>query len=162
MRPVLVMGALLGTWLGGCGDADLPPPPDQPVAFSHRLHAGDNEIGCTMCHAYAESSAVAGIPSVGRCQGCHRFVSKEKPEIQKVMKAFAEGKPIAWNRVHRLPDHVYFTHERHVRAGLACQTCHGEVEKMDLARQVSPLTMGWCVDCHRERGADTGCVVCHK
>jgi len=161
MRLPLVIAAL-GLALAACGDAPLPPPPDQPIAFSHKLHAGDNEIGCTMCHAYAEHAPVAGIPSVGRCRGCHRFVSKDKPEIQKVLAAFDEGKPIQWNRVHRLPDHVYFAHERHVQAGLACAECHGDVKSMDVARQVSPLTMGWCVDCHRGRGAETGCVVCHK
>jgi hypothetical protein len=132
------------------------------VAFSHRVHAGDNEIGCTMCHAYAARAPVAGAPSVGRCRGCHRFVDKEKPEVQKILKAYDDGKTIAWSRVHRLPDHVYFTHERHVQAGLECRACHGAVETMEGARQVSPLTMGWCVDCHRERGADVGCTACHK
>jgi len=161
MRASLATFALLAAGLG-CGDPAPPPAPDQPVAFSHKLHAGENEIGCTMCHAYAEHSTVAGIPSMGRCRGCHRFVAKDKPEIQSLLKAADDEKPIAWARVHRVPDHVYFTHERHVAAGLRCQQCHGEVQTMDTVRQVAPLTMGWCVDCHRERGADTGCLVCHK
>src|SRR5271166_2013314 len=134
MRPSLV-AAVMTAWLGGCGDPPPPPAPDQPLAFSHRVHAGDNEIGCTMCHAYAEHAPVAGVPSLGRCRGCHRFVSKDKPDVVKVLRAYDEGKPIAWNRVHRLPDHVYFTHERHVQAGVSCQTCHGEVQKMEVARQ---------------------------
>jgi hypothetical protein len=162
MRPSLATLGLSAALLGACGDSAPPPPPDQPVAFSHKVHAKDNELGCTMCHAYAERSTVAGIPSIARCRGCHRFVAKDKPEVQKILKAFDEGKPIEWNRVHRLPDHVYFAHERHVRGGVRCQECHGDVASMDLARQVSPLTMGWCVDCHRARGADTGCVTCHK
>ncbi len=139
-----------------------PPPPAQPVAFSHKLHAGTNGIGCRMCHAYAEHSTVAGIPSMARCFGCHKFVARDKPEVQKVIQAYQAGKVLEWNRVYRVPDHVFFTHERHLAAGLRCQTCHGEVQEMDVVRRVAPLTMGWCVDCHRQRNAPTDCLVCHK
>ena len=115
-----------------------------------------------MCHAYAWHSPIAGVPSVSRCNGCHKFVAKEKPAIQQVNQAFEEGKPIEWNRVHRVPDHVFFNHERHLRGGVKCQDCHGQVETMEVTRQVSPLTMGWCVDCHRAKGAPQDCLTCHK
>jgi hypothetical protein len=134
----------------------------QPVSFSHRIHAGVNRIGCPMCHAYAEHSRVAGIPSMARCVGCHKFVAKDKPDVQLVVTTYREGKVLEWKRVHRLPDHVFFTHERHLARGLRCQECHGDVAAMDVLVQVSPLTMGWCVDCHRTRQAPTDCLTCHK
>jgi hypothetical protein len=152
------MALLLGL---SCGPS-LPPPPQQPVAFSHKLHAGVNQIGCTTCHAYAWHSKIAGIPSAARCYGCHRFVDSDKPDIQLVNKAFQEGKPLVWNQVYRLPDHVYFTHERHIAAGVDCQQCHGAVAQMETMHQVTSLTMGFCLDCHRQRNAPTDCLTCHK
>ncbi len=136
--------------------------PPQALAFSHRVHAGVNRIGCRMCHAYADHSSSAGIPSMTRCIGCHKFIDRDKPDIQLLVKTADEGKVIEWARIYHTPDHVFFTHERHLAAGLRCQTCHGEVQAMDVVRQVSPLTMGWCVDCHRERSAPTDCLTCHK
>jgi Cytochrome c7 and related cytochrome c/Class III cytochrome C family len=161
--------------LAACGDR-LPPAPAQPIAFSHRVHVALNNIGCTSCHAYAERAPVAGIPSMARCQGCHKFVKEDKKdpaitaEIKVLLKILEDEKPIEWVRVHRVPDHVFFTHQRHVRAGVQCAECHGEVEKMETARQVSPLTMGWCLECHRRRQAErpaerarlTECLTCHK
>ncbi len=157
----MVVGVGLAWAASGCGPAG-PEAPVQPVPFSHRIHAGENAMGCTMCHVYAPHSPVAGIPSLERCNGCHRFVAGDKPVIQALNQAFADKKPIEWNRVYRLPDHVYFTHERHVAAGVRCQSCHGEVETMDVVRQVPPLTMGWCLDCHHLRSAPTDCWTCHK
>ncbi len=155
-----VLAAQLGA-LVLCACA-MPAPPPQPVPFSHKVHAGTNRIGCQMCHAYAARSPVAGIPSMARCFGCHKFVARDNKDVQLVVKTYQEGKVLEWNRVYRVPDHVRFTHERHVAAGLACQTCHGEVQAMDVTRQASPLTMGWCVDCHRQRKAPTDCLTCHK
>jgi hypothetical protein len=152
------------------------PPPQQPLVFSHRVHAGDNRIGCTSCHAYAEHSPVAGIPSMGRCKGCHKFV-KEDPkspklteEIKPLLAKLADDAVIEWVRVYRVPDHVYFTHQRHVAAGLRCQECHGPVETMEVMRQVAPLTMAWCLECHRRKISEqpqgrqqlTDCWTCHK
>ncbi len=137
-------------------------PPPQPVAFSHRLHAGVNRIGCLTCHVYAQHAPVAGIPAMERCHGCHRFVSKDKPAIQLVNQTFEQGKVLEWNQLYRVPDHVYFTHERHIASGLRCQTCHGEVQEMDVLVPVRQLLMGWCVDCHRTKGAPTDCLTCHK
>ncbi len=152
---------LVAAGLGACG-YPTPRAPVQPIPFSHQLHAGKYEIGCTLCHAYARRGPVAGIPTTARCNACHKFVATDKPEVKKVNAAFAAGRPLVWDRVWRLPDHVYFTHERHVAAGLACQKCHGPVETMEVTARTHPVTMGWCVDCHRERAAPTDCLTCHK
>jgi hypothetical protein len=133
----------------------------QPLAFSHRVHARDNAIPCQLCHAYARRGPVAGIPSVQRCVQCHLSVAPTKPEIVKLMASWKAKKPIAWLRVHDLPDYVRFTHKRHVLAGVACQTCHGDVAQMEAASQTAPLTMGWCLNCHKERRAPTDCLACH-
>ena len=138
------------------------PAPAQPVSFSHKVHAGDNLIGCTSCHAYAERGPLAGIPSMSRCQGCHQFVGADKPAVRSILDAVERGERIEWVRVHRVPDHVYFTHERHIAAGLTCGECHGPVETMESVRQVAPLTMGWCLDCHEKRQASTDCLTCHQ
>jgi hypothetical protein len=166
-----VVAALLTSSAG----AAAPAGPAQPIRFSHKIHAGDAAIGCTACHVYAERGPVAGIPSMLRCQGCHKFVKEdpEKPqitaELQPLLQILRDQKQIEWVRVHRLPDHVYFTHLRHVRAGLRCQECHGEVQQMDVVRQVAPLTMGWCLECHHRKQREaagrerlTECVTCHK
>ena len=172
LRSLAVAGLALAA---SCSDR-RPPGPVQPIRFSHRVHAGLNGIGCAYCHAFVEHSPVAGIPSMARCQGCHKFVKEDKEEpaltadIKALLKDIEDEKPIPWVRVHRLPDHVYFTHQRHVLAGVQCQECHGEVEKMDVVRQVAPLSMGWCLSCHKRKQAErplerahlTDCVNCHK
>ncbi len=180
MRGLLPASMALATSLGaglGCGQAEPPPalpasaaaavvtaaPPEQPFQFDHRIHAGKYEIPCQTCHVYADHSTLAGIPTLEKCMGCHRFVDKDKPNVQALAKAFESGTPVAWNRVHRLPDHVFFTHERHVQAGVKCSRCHGPVEEMPVVQQVSPLSMGWCVQCHKDNHVTTvDCLMCHK
>lgn len=138
-------------------------PPDQPFHFDHRIHAGQYQIPCLTCHGFADKGPTAGIPTTDKCIGCHRFVAKDKPEVKRLTQAVEDGTPVAWNRVHRLPDHVFFDHSAHVLAGVTCQTCHGAVEKMAQVHQVAPLTMGWCVQCHRDNHAPVqDCTVCHK
>ncbi len=144
-----------------CGAEPAPAPP-QPIPFSHKVHAGENRIGCTACHVYAERGPVAGIPSMQRCHGCHKFVSRGKPPVEAFLAAYEGGRIIEWIRVHRLPDHVYFTHERHLATGVRCQECHGAVETMDVVRQVSPLSMGWCLECHERKRASRDCLACHR
>lgn len=180
-RPWAIFGVAVaalsaGAVLDASSAAAAPPAaPAQPIEFSHRVHATDEAIGCTACHVYAERGPVAGIPSMARCQGCHKFVKEdpEKPQItaqlKPLLQVLRDQQPIAWVRVYRLPDHVYFTHERHVRAGVRCQECHGEVQQMDVVRQVAPLTMGWCLACHQRKQREaagrerlTECVTCHK
>ncbi|WP_435414430.1 c-type cytochrome [Polaribacter aestuariivivens] len=158
--------------------------PIQPIVFSHKIHAGDNKIDCQYCHSSAKHSKHSGIPSVNVCMNCHKNIAEVAEntvveledgvvlgkaeldmEIAKVYKAAGwdpevleytgEEKPIKWVRIHNLPDFVYYNHAQHVTvAGIACQTCHGPVQEMEEMYQYSPLTMGWCIDCHRETNVD--------
>jgi len=127
--------------------------PEQPVAFSHALHAGSMKIPCLYCHTGVEKSRHAGIPAVSTCMNCHTVTKTESPEIQKIQRAHASGGSIAWKRIHRLPDHVYFDHRPHVAAGVACQTCHGEIQEMDRVSQHMSMRMGNCLGCHRDARA---------
>lgn len=129
--------------------------PVQPIAFSHKLHAGTNQIQCQTCHTGVEKSKSANIPSTNICMNCHSYVKKESPEIQKLYKAIETGVPVEWIRIHNLPDFVYFNHQQHVKVGgVECQECHGPIEEMEVVYQHSPLTMGWCIDCHRKKEVD--------
>jgi cytochrome c2 len=128
--------------------------PDQPIKFSHKIHAGDNKIDCKYCHVTAEESIHAGIPSVQLCMNCHNVVKEGtntgKEEIAKIYQALETGKPIEWIKVHNLQDHVFFSHAQHVSVGkIDCEQCHGDVASMDRIRQVESLGMGWCIECHR-------------
>ena len=133
--------------------------PLQPVKFSHKVHAGDNQIDCQYCHNTTEQSKSAGIPGPGLCINCHEVVMEGTHsgefEINKIKQALADSVTIKWIRVHQLPDHVFFSHQQHVKvAGLDCQSCHGPVEEMHVVEQHTDLSMGWCLDCHRTRKVD--------
>ncbi len=123
--------------------------PVQPIAFSHRLHAGEMGIDCRYCHFAVERSQHAGVPPTDVCMNCHRMIKTTSPEIKKITKAYETGMPIRWVRVHKLPDYVYFNHSDHVNKGVSCVSCHGRVDQMDQVRIVAPLSMGWCLSCHR-------------
>ncbi|HXH82874.1 MAG TPA: c-type cytochrome [Candidatus Tectomicrobia bacterium] len=165
----------------------VPGAPAQPIFFSHLIHAGSYQIPCQYCHADARRSEYAGLPSVERCMGCHRIIgAQDNPEIQKIHEYAAAGKPIPWVRIFKVPEFTYFPHKPHVQSGLACQTCHGPIERMrvvgaetgprlanDLAHLIGLrpgpplLSMGWCLECHREQNATRGtrapldCISCH-
>lgn len=124
--------------------------PDQPLPFSHKLHAGEHGIDCLYCHAGVEVSAHSPLPSLEVCMNCHRVVKTESPYIQKLQEAYAQGKPIAWEKVHLLPDFVKFSHYPHILAGKECRVCHGPVEEMERVYQYHSLSMGFCVNCHRQ------------
>ena len=125
--------------------------PTQPIAFSHKIHAGQYEIDCNYCHTGVNISKSANIPAVNICMNCHGVINTDKPEIQKILTAYEENRPIEWVRVHNLPDLAYFNHSQHVAVGgIECSTCHGPIEEMDVVYQYSELTMGWCINCHRE------------
>ena len=133
--------------------------PDQPIKFSHKVHAGENGIDCKYCHTGVMESQTAGIPSTSVCLNCHTNITEGtntgKEEIAKIHAAFKEGKPIEWVKVHNLPDHVFFSHAQHVNAGkMDCAECHGNVEEMGRLQQVEDLSMGWCLDCHRTKHID--------
>lgn len=161
-------------------------PSVQPINFPHNIHAGTYKIDCQYCHSDARRSEYAGIPSVERCMGCHKITAADRPEIKKLAEFAARRESIPWTRVYKLPEFTYFPHKAHVRAEVACQTCHGPVETMttvgattgpslvnDVLNLVGfhpsprPLTMGWCVECHRQQNAThrtqapLDCVMCH-
>jgi hypothetical protein len=137
--------------------------PDQPIAFPHTIHVSRLGIPCTFCHIYAERSKFAGVPFLNKCMACHKTLATEREEIKKLTRYFNEKKPVVWKRVYELPPHVYFTHKRHVKKGVKCTTCHGEVGTMKKIRKVSSLDMGWCVSCHKDRGVlPLDCATCHK
>jgi hypothetical protein len=123
--------------------------PPQPIPFSHKLHAGQHKIDCRYCHVGVTKSAHATVPGMNVCMNCHSVVAPNSPHIQKLKQLYAEGKPIEWVRIHELPDHAHFNHKRHVTKGISCETCHGDVKSMDRVYQYAPLTMGWCLECHR-------------
>jgi cytochrome c2 len=140
--------------------------PKQPIAFSHKLHAGAYEIDCKYCHTGVLKGKSATIPSVNICMNCHRAVKTESPLIQKIWAAAdwqpetlsfgPNQKPIEWVRIHNLPDLAYFNHAQHVNvANIECQTCHGPIQEMEVVKQYSLLTMGWCIDCHRKTDVNT-------
>lgn len=185
---VLVFGLGAAIWMSDARPLNVHTgyAPEQPIAYSHRLHAGELKMDCLYCHYGARTSPRAGIPPTGLCMRCHASVSapfdavlKERedaaaqkrevrrivsPEIAKLYRAMGldddlkphpEGaKPLAWVKVHNLPDFVAFDHSVHVTRGVACESCHGPVQSMERVRQESNLTMGWCIDCHRSKSAD--------
>lgn len=135
--------------------------PEQPIWFSHKVHAGQNKIDCKYCHTAADYSKSAGIPSVNVCMNCHHQVREGKitgtEQISKIYKAWESGEPIEWVKVHNLPDHVFFSHSQHVNSGkLDCASCHGPIETMHEVMQVNDLSMGWCLDCHRTTDVQFG------
>ena len=158
----LLSGLLL---LGLAGFSRLPRSTgtlEQPIAFSHKIHAGDYQMPCLYCHANARRSTVAGIPSVQFCMGCHKITAADKPEVQKLKGYWDRKEPIPWIKIFYQPDFVHFSHVAHVRAGVACQTCHGAVQTMGRFEEQVLITMDRCVSCHREREASIDCVTCHK
>lgn len=147
--------------------------PKQPIAFSHALHAGELELECLYCHSAADEGRHATVPSVETCMTCHESVEgstdQARAEIGKVREAFSKNEAIRWEKVHRYPDLAYFNHSAHVAKDLACETCHGDVKNMRVMKQESDLSMGWCVNCHREQNelredvnAPLDCAACHR
>jgi hypothetical protein len=123
--------------------------PVQPVPFSHRLHAGQLGMDCRYCHANVERSSEAMVPPTQTCMGCHAVIRPDSAALRPVRESWRTGEPIEWVRVHNLPDHVYFDHSIHLSAGVGCATCHGRIDQMEVVTLQSPLSMSWCLDCHR-------------
>lgn len=123
--------------------------PVQPVPYSHALHAGELGMDCRYCHSTVEKAGFAAIPPTQVCMNCHKQIRAESPKLLPIRESYATGMPVPWVRVHDLPDYAYFDHSAHVSRGVGCVSCHGRVDKMDVVSQESPLTMSWCLDCHR-------------
>ena len=122
--------------------------PAQPVAFPHPLHVQKLGMNCVYCHFAANKSPDPGMPAVSTCMGCHTVVATQKPEVKRLAAYWNKKQPVPWVRIHKVPEYVHFPHMRHVNAGVTCQTCHGQVQKMNQVYQWSSLNMGWCVNCH--------------
>ncbi len=123
--------------------------PVQPVPYSHKLHAGDLAIDCRYCHAQVEVAAVASVPPTQVCMNCHQLVKRDSPKLQALRENLARQQPMGWVRIHKVPDYAFFNHGVHVRAGVGCSTCHGDIAAMEVVAQAKPLSMSWCLDCHR-------------
>jgi len=122
---------------------------NQPIQFSHKHHVGDEGIDCRYCHASVESSAYAGIPPTKTCMNCHSVLFNNVGYLEPVRESYRTDQSIQWVKVHRLADYVYFNHSIHINKGIGCSSCHGPINQMPLVFQASPLTMSWCLDCHR-------------
>jgi hypothetical protein len=122
---------------------------EQPIPFDHRIHVTGLRIDCRYCHNTAERGAAAGLPATTTCVSCHSALWLSGRLFTPVRRSLATGRPIPWRRVDRLPDFVFFNHAIHVKGGVGCESCHGRVDRMEQVRQAAPLTMGWCLDCHR-------------
>lgn len=156
--PPLILLAVIALIIGGIGFfwyfgspkyTDVGYQPDQPVPYSHKLHAGDLGLDCRYCHIGVEVTASAVIPPTQTCMNCHTLVKTDSDKLKLVQESWANDKPIEWIRVHDLPDYAYFNHSAHINAGVGCASCHGNVAEMEKVIQVKPLSMGWCLDCHR-------------
>lgn len=124
--------------------------PDQPIKFSHKLHAGQMGIDCQYCHIGVTNERHAIIPSVNICMNCHSVARKDKPQIIKLTQYYNSNKPIPWKRIYKIPDYAYFNHSVHINRKIECISCHGDVKQMDVINQVKPFTMTACLDCHRK------------
>lgn len=137
--------------------------PRQPIAFSHKIHAGQYQLDCQYCHGGVRRSPAAGIPSVRLCMGCHQLVAANRPEIVRLRGAFEKREPIRWMRINVIPDFVYFNHYPHIARGVRCQKCHGEVQTMSEVWPAIRLdNMAYCVGCHRDNNASVDCYTCHR
>ena len=123
--------------------------PEQPIAYSHALHAGQLGIDCQYCHNSVTVSAKANIPPTETCMNCHSQIKTDSPKLAPLREAWETGKPIEWVKVHKVADYAHFNHAAHVNVGIGCVSCHGRVDRMEVVYQAQPLSMGWCLDCHR-------------
>ena len=152
LGPVTTL-LVLGAWYYGTNKhVEVGYQPVQPVDYSHKLHAGDLGMDCRYCHHSVEQASFAAVPETQVCMNCHSKVRTDSEKLLPVRESFASGKPISWVRVHALPEYVYFNHGAHLAAGVGCSTCHGRIDQMERVIQREPLSMSWCLDCHRDPG----------
>ena len=126
--------------------------PEQPIPYSHQLHAGELGLDCRYCHSQVERSHEAAIPPTQTCMGCHSLVHTDSPKLDALRQSWETGASIPWVRVNKIPDHAFFDHSVHLAKGVGCVSCHGRVDEMEVVRVQEPISMGWCLDCHRDPG----------
>ena len=148
IAPIYVIGLV---WYGASPKTtDVGYAPEQPVPYSHALHAGELGIDCKYCHTTVDKTSFAAIPSTETCMNCHQRIHVQSPKLEPIRSSFATGLPVEWTKVHDLPDYAYFNHSAHVNNGVGCVSCHGRIDTMEVVYQKEPLSMGWCLDCHRQ------------
>ena len=153
IAPVAMAAVVAGAWYWlSPGYTDVGYQPRQPVEFSHKLHAGTLGMDCRYCHNTVEVAARAAIPPTATCMNCHKIVKAESEKLALVRESFETGAAIPWVRVHQLPDYAYFDHSVHLAASVGCESCHGRIDQMERVTLMQPLSMGWCLDCHRQPG----------
>ncbi|MFQ6610576.1 MAG: cytochrome c3 family protein [Fidelibacterota bacterium] len=145
-----MIGAVFGvTYFGSPKFTDVGYRPVQPVPYSHKLHAGDLGMDCRYCHVAVEIGPKATVPPVQTCMNCHQLILPESVKLKPVRDAWINKTPLEWIRIHKTPDYAFFNHSAHIKRGVGCRSCHGRIDQMDVVMQVQPLSMGWCLDCHR-------------
>ena len=149
--PALGLLAIAGAWYFFSPEfTDVGYAPEQPIPYSHELHVGQLGLDCRYCHVSVEVSPVSNIPPTQTCMNCHSVIKRDSELLAPLRESVAENKPLRWIRVHNLPDYAFFNHSIHVNAGVGCVSCHGNIDKMEVVTQAEPLSMGWCLDCHRD------------
>ena len=147
---VILIGVIGFFWYYGSPKyTDVGYRPEQPVPYSHKLHAGNLGMDCRYCHTGVEVSASAVVPPTQTCMNCHTLIKTDSEKMAKVFESWTNGKPIEWIKIHDLGDYAYFNHSAHINAGVGCASCHGNIAEMEVVKQVEALSMGWCLDCHR-------------
>lgn len=147
---ILVTATVAGVWYYFSPEyTDVGYAPEQPVPYSHRLHAGQLGLDCQYCHTTADESKQANVPPTQTCMNCHEQILPDSENLAEIRESWETGEPVEWVRVHNLPDYAYFNHAAHVNAGVGCESCHGRVDRMEVVFQKEPLSMSWCLDCHR-------------
>lgn len=155
LKVIIVVGVLTVTAIAGVSYYFTPEysrvgyQPDQPVAYSHYLHAEQLGIDCRYCHSYVDQSGQANIPDAGTCMNCHSQVKSDSDLLSPIRSSYESGEPVEWVRIHKLPDYVYFNHSVHVNRGISCVECHGEVNNMEVVEHSESLSMAFCLECHR-------------
>ena len=151
LGPLALAGLVGGIWYYFSPKfTDVGYRPRQPVPFSHKLHAGDMGMDCRYCHNTVERAAVAAVPPSQTCMNCHSQVKTDSPRLKLVRDSYTTGEPIPWVRVHQLPDYAFFDHRPHLAGGVGCSSCHGRIDQRTIVEMDQPLSMGWCLDCHRD------------
>lgn len=165
MKPLIKIGFIAAFCILAVAaqtEQQLLPGPQQPIAFSHKLHAGANNLKCATCHKNPDPGERMGLASAATCMQCHSDIKTDSPEVQKIAAHAKDNREIKWRRVYEIPSYVFFSHRAHLTAGATCTTCHGEVKEMEQMYKAKEINMASCMNCHQANKASTDCLFCHE